>query len=62
MKYSGLTIKVAIETIGKTAKEQKGVFFGMLLGILSASILGNILAGKDAIQAGGESVRTEHQF
>ena len=34
----------------------------MLLGILSASILGNILAGKDAIQAGGGSVRTEHQF
>lgn len=62
MKYSGLTIKVAIETIENTAKEQEGVFFCMLLGIWSASILGNILAGKDAIQAGGGSVRTEHQF
>ena len=34
------------------AKEQKRRFLGMLLGTLGASLLGNLLTGKDAIRVG----------
>ena len=34
------------------AKEQKGAFFGMLLGTMSASLLGKLLVEKDVIRAG----------
>ena len=46
LKDSGLLIKGVSETIKNEAKEQKGGFPGMLSGILGASILGNLLAGK----------------
>ena len=46
LKESRLLIKRISETIKNEAKEQKGEFFSMLLGILAASILGNVLAGR----------------
>ena len=43
---SGLLIKGVSETIKNKAKEQKGGILGMLLGILTAGILGNMLSGN----------------
>ena len=45
LEGSGLLIKVVNKTITNDTKEQKEEFFGMLLGILGASLLGNLLAG-----------------
>ena len=44
---SGLLIKDIGETIKNEAKEQKRGFIGMLLGTLGASLLGNLLTGKE---------------
>ena len=38
--------------IKNEAKEQNWVFLGILLRTLGASLLGNLLTGKDAIRAG----------
>ena len=43
---SGLLTKGNSETINNEAKEQKGGFFGMLLGTLGASLLGNLLTDR----------------
>ena len=47
LEKSGLLIKGFGEIIENDAKEQKGGFIGMLLGTLGASLLRNLLAGKD---------------
>ena len=52
LEDSGLLLKGVSETIQNEAKEQKGGFLSMLLGILGASLLGNILAGKGINWAG----------
>ena len=49
LEDSGLLLKGVSETIQNEAKEQKGGFLSMLLGTLGASLLGNILASKEAI-------------
>ena len=49
---SDLLIKGFSRTIQNVVKAQKGGFIGMLLGTLGASLLGNLLAGKDRIRAG----------
>ena len=54
---SGLLLKVVSETIQNEAKEQKGGFFSMLIGMLGSSLLRNILAGKGIKRAGEEIVR-----
>ena len=46
---SGLLLKGVTETVQNEVKEQKGGFLSTLLGILGASLLENILAGKGAI-------------
>ena len=51
LEESGLLIKSVSETSKNEAKEQKGGFIGMLLGTLDASLLGNLLAGKDTNRA-----------
>ena len=49
---SRLLIKGISESIKNETKEQKGEFLRMLLGTLAASILENVLAGKEIIRAG----------
>ena len=46
-------LKINSETIKNEIKEQKSAFHGMLLGILAASMLGNILAGEPKIPRRG---------
>ena len=47
-----MNIKGVTETIKNETKEQKGGFLSMLLGILGASLLGNLLTGKGIVRAG----------
>ena len=39
-------------------KNKKGVFLGILLGNLGASLLGNLLTGKGTIRAGEDTIRS----
>ena len=45
-------MKGVTKTIENETKEQKGGFLGMLLGTLSASLLGNMLTEKEMFRAG----------
>ena len=47
---SGLLIKGISQKIKNEAKEQKEGFLSMLLGTLDASLLGNLLTGKDTFR------------
>ena len=47
LEDSGLLLRGVSETIQNEAKKQVGGFLSMLLGTLGASLLGNILAGKE---------------
>ena len=62
LEESGLLIKGISETIKNEGKEQKGGFFGRLLGTLSASLLGNLLTGKGIIRAGEGIIRAGQDF
>ena len=44
---SGLLLKGVIETVQNKVKEQNGGFLSMLFGTLGASLLGNLLTGKE---------------
>ena len=57
---SGLLIKSVSKTIKNEAKEQKGRSLSMLLGTLSASLLGNLLKGT--IRAGEGTVWAGQNF
>ena len=50
LEESDLWIKSVSKTIENEAKEQKGTFLGMLLDSLGASVLVNLLQGKDKLQ------------
>ena len=50
------------ETIQNEAKEQKGRFLSMLLGILVASLLGTLLKCKGTIRSGEVRIRVGHDF
>ena len=50
LEESDLWIKSVSKTIENEAKEQKGTFLGMLLDSLGASVLANLLQGKDKLQ------------
>ena len=52
LEESGSLIKSVSKTIKKEAKEQRGGFFGMLLGTLGASLLGNPFIDKRTIRVG----------
>ena len=52
LEDSDLLLKGVGEKFQTEAKEQKGEFLGILLGILGASLLGNMLKGKGIIRAG----------
>ena len=47
-----ILLKGVTKTIKKETKEQKGGFLSMLLGILGASLSGNLLARKEIVRAG----------
>ena len=61
LENSGLLLKGVSETIQHEAKEQRGGFLSMLLGTLSASLLGDILSkglsGKGVIRAAEGKIR-----
>ena len=59
---SGLLIKGVSETIQNEAKEQNGGFLTMWLGILGASLLGNLLIGKGTTRAGEGTIRAGEDF
>ena len=61
-KESGSLIKGVSETTKNEVKEQKGGFLGMLLGILGASLLVNLLRGKDTIRGGKGTIRVGENF
>ena len=52
LEKSGLLIKGVSKTIKNEAKEQKGGFLGVILGTSGASLLENLLTGKDTIRLG----------
>ena len=62
LEESGLLIKDVSQTIKNEAKEQKGGFLGMLLGTVSAIILGHLLTGKGSIRAGESTIRAGENF
>ena len=62
LKKSALLIKGVTETIKNEAKEPKGGFLGILLGTLSATLLGNMLAGKGVMRTGEGTIRAGQNF
>ena len=52
LEDSNILLKGITKTIKNETKEQKGGFLSMLLGTLGASLLGNLLAGKEIVRAG----------
>ena len=52
LEDSGLLVKGINETVQNEVNEQKGGFLSALLGILGASLLGDLLIGKGICRAG----------
>ena len=59
LEDSGLLLKGVSETIQNKAEKQKGGFLIIFLDTLSASLLGNILAGKRIVRAGYENKKVK---
>ena len=59
LEERSLFIKGVSEIIKNEAKEQKGQFLGILLVTLSASLLGNMLAGKGVVRGGEGTIQAE---
>ena len=61
LEDSGVLLKVVSETMQHESKEQRGGFFGILLGTLGASLLSDVLSkdlsGKGVIRAGEGTIR-----
>ena len=52
LEDANILLKGVTKTIKNETKEQKRGFLSTLLGILGASLLGNLLAGKGIVRAG----------
>ena len=52
LEDSNILLKGVTKTIKNETKEQKGEFLNMLLGILGASLLGNLSSEKGIVKAG----------
>ena len=52
LEDSSILLKRVTKTIKNETKEQKGGFLSMILDTLCASLLGNLLAGKEIVRAG----------
>ena len=57
LENSGILLKGVSKTIENETKEQRGGFLSMLLGTLGASLLGNLLTGKEMMRVGEGIVR-----
>ena len=55
----GLLIKSVSETIENEEEKQKSGFLVILLGTLGATLLGNMLAGKEVIRPDEEVIRAD---
>ena len=55
LEDSNVLLKGVTETVKNETKEQKGEFLSMLLGTLGASLLGNLLTGKEFVRAGSDN-------
>ena len=60
LEDSNILLKGATRTIKNETKEQKGGFLSMLLGMLGASLLGNLLSGKGTVRAREGIVRASY--
>ena len=49
---SNILLKDVTKIVKNETKKQKGGFLSMLLGTLGASLLGNLLTGKEFVRAG----------
>ena len=52
LEDSNILLKGVTKTIENKTKEQKGGFLSLLFGTLGASLLGNLLTGKEIVTAG----------
>ena len=52
LQDSNILLKGVTKTIKNETKEQKGGFLNMSLGTSAASLLGNLLVGKEIVRAG----------
>ena len=57
LEDSGILLEGVSETIKNEVKEQKGGFLSILLGTLGASLLGDMLLGKEFIREGEGTAR-----
>ena len=62
LEESGSLIKGVSETIKNEANKQKGGFLSLLLGKIGASLLGNLLTGKDIIWAIKGTIKAVQTF
>ena len=62
LEDSGLLIKGVSEAFKNKAIERNGVFLGMLLSTVGATLLGKMLARKGILRAGGAAIRTGQNF
>ena len=62
LEKSDLLIQGFSKIIKNETKEQKGRFLSMLLGALSASLLGNLSAGKEMMRASEGAIRAGQDF
>ena len=58
LEKSGVLLKGLSQTIKNEAKEQRGGFLRIFLGILGASLLRKLLTGKSAIRASDGAIAT----
>ena len=56
LENSGILLKGVSKTIENETKEQRGGFLSMLLGLLGASLLGNLLTGGKGIMRAGDGI------
>ena len=54
-------MKVVSETIKNEVNGQRGGFISTLLGLLGASLLGNLLTGEGVIRAGEGTITTSQR-
>ena len=60
LEDSNILLKGVTKTIQNETKEQKVGFLSMLLGTLGASLLRNLLTGKETVRAGEGTIRARY--